>query len=37
MSTYASDADNPLAGDDVFDVYSLSEQSGLNGIPYRKW
>ena len=37
LRSYASDAANPAAGDDVFDVYSQSQQLGINGVPYAKW
>ena len=30
-------ADQPKPGDDVFDVFSRSEQLGLNGIAYKDW
>lgn len=35
--SYASPPDAPRAGADVFDVHSLSEGKGMNGIPYREW
>lgn len=35
--SYESSYDAPSEGDDVFDVYSLSTATGMNGIAYKDW
>jgi general secretion pathway protein G len=35
--SYASPPEEPRDGDDVFDVFSLSTATGINGRPYKEW
>ncbi len=37
LRSYESEPDNPQPGDNVYDVYSLSADKGLNGIQYHDW
>ncbi len=37
VRSYKSPPDDPQPGDDVFDVYTLAQGKGLNGIAYREW
>jgi general secretion pathway protein G len=35
--SYDSPPDEPVEGTDIFDVYSLADGVGINGVPYGKW
>ncbi|MEE9614070.1 MAG: type II secretion system protein [Thermodesulfobacteriota bacterium] len=37
LRSYESDPDSPEEGDDVFDVYSRSEETAIDGTLYSSW
>jgi general secretion pathway protein G len=37
LRSYKSPPTDPQPGDDVFDIYSMAQGKGLNGIAFREW
>jgi general secretion pathway protein G len=37
LRSHSSPGGYPRAGEDVFDVYSMSRNVGLNGVPVKEW
>ncbi|WP_236675032.1 type II secretion system protein [Piscinibacter sp. HJYY11] len=37
LRSYASSPEAPAEGSDIFDIYSSSQEIGLNGVPYKLW
>ena len=37
LRSYASSAADPSPGADVYDVFTTSEDKGLNGVAYKEW